>query len=767
MILNFLEHQSDDFKIYIYDYSGCTYVYLSMYLDKLNDGCYNMVIKSYEYLINLYSIYFYKTTMSSYEYVVNSYLIKNFNIFVDNKLDLKKIILSIDLHIFNYFKHAEKPIKLINVLILISLKFTNLCYFYTFKQLSELTLDFTNNFFILYFFYITIMTLITLFTYFLGIQGVYTASLIGILCFWLSQLNIISTIILNNTSISFNSSFNISIFIDTKFNVALVLNYITFSFLFLTTTIGLFAIIYSLIYFKNEPNADRFIILLNWFIISMSLLVISDNAILLYLGWELIGLTSFFLINFWSLRRGTMKASFKAFVFNKFSDLFLLVFIIYMILHTKTQITSVWLTFFESFYFYTNNFDLNIVSIFLLAAASIKSAQLFGHLWLPDSMEAPIPASALIHSATLVSAGVFLLLKFQVIVYNTWAFTIIGVLGSITALFGAIVSSAQTDVKKLLAYSTISHCGFLFVTIYLNNINLTLLYLYLHGFFKALTFFCVGNLVKIAKGSQDTRKMGSFYSLVPADSVLLIFCCINLGGLPLTVGFYFKHVFQVIVTTNFIFLYTAPFLVIAMLCGLIYSYRLIFFSIFDIKKGPEYVYTQFNKQLFVTKKSSEYFTNSNPLSLINFTILIIFALTYYYSYSFYALNYNINYNTSQSALLIDFSTLKNHRYNNIYNNSLLFLFYTALLIVIFIINIISSRRVFSEIPMFTFIIYFIVFSVLLYFSYTLSFNIILYFWIFCLFFIAASIAFKTINNYKNYINNTVIFINKLKSLLFF
>lgn len=738
-----------DSIMYACDFTTYTYTYLSYSLFKL-------------------STYYNAYTFNSYRFLVDSSIIGEFSTLFDNRVDPKYKISALDKNIVEFvfdYKPAHS-IGFTNVLILILLKFFSIQMQDTFNQLMELVLSFTNDFFAAYFFYVIILAFVTILTYLLGIKGVYTASLFGILYFWIVQLRLMNTIILNNTNFVFNSNFYIDVFGNTKFNVALILNYITFSFLFLTTTIGFFAIIYSLIYFKNEPHADRFVILLNWFIISMSLLVISDNAILMYLGWELIGLTSFFLINFWSLRRGTMKASFKAFVFNKFSDLFLLIFLVYMILHTKTQLTTVWICFFETFAI--NNYDLTVVTLCLIIAASIKSAQIIGHLWLPDSMEAPIPASALIHSATLVSAGIFLLLKFQTIVSNSCLFSLIGILGAVTALYGAVVSSAQTDVKKLLAYSTISHCGFLFVTIYLNNINLTLLYLYLHGFFKALTFFCVGNLVKIAKGSQDTRKMGALYSLIPADSVLLIFCCINLGGLPLTVGFYFKHVFQVIMTSTNVYWLAAPFLILAMLCGFIYSYRLIFYSLFDLKKGPEYIYSQFNKYLYLNNSSYKYFSNSNLLSLINFSVLILFAVVYYYNYSLYMLNYNINFNISQSALILDFSNLKDHRYNNIYNNALLFIFYTALLLVIFIVNVVSNKRVFSDTPMLMFIIYFIFSSLLLVVSFKVSLHYLMFLFAFCSFFILCSIIFRTLNNYKEYVDSALNFFNtKVKPFLMF
>lgn len=474
-------------------------------------------------------------------------------------------------------------------------------------------------------FYIVIMFILSFSTFFFGTRGVYTLSTCAVALCWLIQIFFVKRVFCNNLTWYYHSPLNIRLFDNINFNLSLKLDAISVSFLFLTTTIGFAATVYSLTYFKNEPHADRFIIILNWFIISMSLLVIADNAIILFLGWELIGLTSFLLINFWTLRRGTIKSAIKALTFNKVSDVSLLLFIIWMALLTGTADITVWIETIKIIKPLPHN-SHELLCILLIVASSIKSAQLIAHLWLPDSMEAPIPASALIHSATLVSAGVYLLLRFQFMLIDSFSIVFVGLLGSITAVYGSIVSSSQTDAKKLLAYSTISHCGFLFVTIYLLNVELTLLYLYLHGLFKALTFFCVGNLVKVAKGHQDTRKMGQFMNLLPIESILLIMCCVNLGGLPFTVGFYYKHFFQVLLTQNAMFSAIAPLLLIAMLLGVVYSYRLINYSLFDIKKSTETVYLQVSSKL--TKL--EQYTNSTKLSILSILSLFIFSIIYFY-----------------------------------------------------------------------------------------------------------------------------------------
>jgi NADH:ubiquinone oxidoreductase subunit 5 (subunit L)/multisubunit Na+/H+ antiporter MnhA subunit len=157
-------------------------------------------------------------------------------------------------------------------------------------------------------------------------------------------------------------------------------------------------------------------------------------------------------------------------------------------------------------------------------------------------MEAPVPASSLIHSATLVSAGVFIILRFFPIFENSYySYLILPIVGSITAAYGGIVASYQSDIKRILAYSTISHCGFLILLTSVNINEYTILYLYVHGFFKAAVFMCVGNIIRISRNYQDFRKMGLFYKYLPFELFVSFICLFNLAGLPFSCGFYIKH----------------------------------------------------------------------------------------------------------------------------------------------------------------------------------------------------------------------------------
>lgn len=348
---------------------------------------------------------------------------------------------------------------------------------------------------------------------------------------------------------------------------------------FLVACIGCTTNLYTLNYFRYEADELNFLFWLNAFIGSMLTLVVATNFYTLFLGWELIGLTSFFLINFWSVRRGTLKSSFKAFSFNVVSDLLLLSALVcfYVVTGTTSCATFLYLV---SWGAIINSTLLQVGGLCLVGCALIKSVQIGGHLWLPDSMEAPVPASSLIHSATLVSAGVFLLCKFQLVFLNlNWTYWLV-LIGAVTTGYGGLVAAFQTDLKKLLAYSTMSHCGFLWVLASLGNLYITGCYLFLHGLFKASTFYCAGSYIRLF-GSQDSRWMGWGAQLSFLDTLLFLICAINLSGLPLTFGFFYKYFFF----KSFILFLNSYLIIgllfIGMLSSLIYFFRVTFYVLFD------------------------------------------------------------------------------------------------------------------------------------------------------------------------------------------
>lgn len=393
---------------------------------------------------------------------------------------------------------------------------------------------------------------------------------------------ILMGIIWGNLEIYINFSIS-SIFSNIiDFNISFALTPLSFSFSFLVLIIGLATNIYILNYFKGEADEGGFIFWINSFIISMLILVLSNNFFTLFMGWELIGLTSFFLINFWQSKRSTLKSSFKAFSFNLVSDLLLLGALVIFYYLTNTTDISIFL-YLVSWGGLTNINLINLGIGMLIGCASIKSVQIFGHLWLPDSMEAPVPASSLIHSATLVSAGIYILVRFNILInVYSWNNFLIN-LGALTAVYGGIVAASQTDMKKLLAYSTMSHCGFLMVLVAFSNFFILIVYLFLHGLFKASTFFCSGSFIRVY-GTQDTRIMGGAQRIFLLDSILLLLCGGNLCGLPFTIGLLYKSYFFKILLYSNTNTVIVGFLLIGMLMGNIYFFRLTYYVIFDLVK---------------------------------------------------------------------------------------------------------------------------------------------------------------------------------------
>lgn len=493
-----------------------------------------------------------------------------------------------------------------------------------------------------------------------------------------------SNIILGHSVSEFNFIFNSTNWLSLEVSFSLRLDALSYLFVLLVSVIGLATNFYILNYLKYEANEDIFSLLINWFIFSMIVLVLGNNLFTLFLGWESIGLSSFFLINFWSTRRGTIKSSFKAFFFNKISDVCLFIFLILVnYLTYNNNINAVNLKLALNLVNISTTYEFAALCLF--GCTLFKSAQLFGHLWLPDSMEAPVPASALIHSATLVSAGVYLLLRFTPIIVINNLQTLILIIGSLTAAYGGVISASQTDMKKLLAYSTISHCGFLFVTIGTQLYFASIVYLFLHGLFKASTFFCAGSFIRVA-GSQDTRNMGSLSRILPVDTIFLIICSFNLGGLPFSLGYLYKSVLITsVLTSNYVYI-VLGFCSIGLLSSVVYVYRLVYYSAFDTSKEffPLFVYELQQKHLNGTKNWSL----TSPVQIIAVTIILVFT---FWVYIFF-LNYFIysEFTINHLPLILDSSAtfLIN---SNLFYKSYYELFYSSYILVVSSIFVVNWR----------------------------------------------------------------------------
>lgn len=453
------------------------------------------------------------------------------------------------------------------------------------------------------------------------------------------------------------------------------INSLSFLFILLVSIIGLATNVYILNYFKYEEREEEFILLINWFILSMIILVSANNFFTLILGWELVGLTSFLLINFWKYKAITLNYSFKAFTFNKFSDLLLMLSFCILWNIFKINDIDTLLSVLNSNSQNSNNY-LTISAVCLLMSGSIKSAQIIGHLWLPDSMEAPVPASSLIHSATLVSAGIYLFLKFQTMYYITGLLNLIFCLGSITACYGGVVAASQSDVKKLLAYSTISHCGFIVTTIALNNFIVTVVYLYLHGLFKAVTFFCVGSLIKY-NNTQDMRLMGMIKFQI-LNILFLIICSTNLGGLPFTIGYLYKQLYITVLSTTHFNSVSYGLCLMGLLSSVVYTYKLIYYSCYDFRKGSlqtQILYLQNYSKLF-----SNVLLNFTYVKFFAFLIIYVYTLFFFIIIKFYILNLYFFFNHLPENSFNELKYLTSFLYLKKYLVSSFYIFFTLFII---------------------------------------------------------------------------------------
>ena len=307
--------------------------------------------------------------------------------------------------------------------------------------------------------------------------------------------------------------------------------------LLLVTGLSFVIQLFSTSYMEKDEKYNNYFIYFNFFVFSMLLLVMSSNFLVMFFGWELVGLSSYLLISFWSKKPSAAKAGNKAFILNRVGDFGFLVGLM-VILNT-----------FNTFDFYTvlksasdvPENTVTIISLFLLLGAFGKSAQFPLFSWLPDAMEGPTPASALIHAATMVTAGVFMLVRISPILqYSKIAGMVIVLVGLITALLAAFSAINQYDIKKVLAYSTISQLGFMFIAIGAGAYVAAIFHLVTHAFFKALLFLGAGAVIHSMHHEQDIRKMGKLRKKMPVTASMMGIGTLAISGIPPLAGFWSK-----------------------------------------------------------------------------------------------------------------------------------------------------------------------------------------------------------------------------------
>ena len=374
-----------------------------------------------------------------------------------------------------------------------------------------------------------------------------------------------------------NLNVNWSIKIDTLSAVMLVV----------VTFVSSLVHIYSIGYMSNDPHKPRFMSYLSLFTFAMLTLVTSDNFLQLFFGWEGVGLCSYFLIGFWFKKESANAAAIKAFLVNRVGD-FGFALGIFLIFYTFGTVN--YNEIFDQVPLFLNdeiNFigfkinSIDLICILLFIGAMGKSAQFILHTWLPDAMEGPTPVSALIHAATMVTAGVFLVVRCSPIYeYSQLGLSIVLIIGMITSVFAASVALVQTDIKKIIAYSTCSQLGYMFVAAGIGAYNVAIFHLFTHAFFKALLFLGAGSVIHSFNNEQNINYMGGVWKKIPYTYILMIIGTLALTGFPFLSGFYSKDAIIefAYVKGNTLSLIASYSCIFVALLTSIYSWRLIFKS---------------------------------------------------------------------------------------------------------------------------------------------------------------------------------------------
>ncbi len=381
------------------------------------------------------------------------------------------------------------------------------------------------------------------------------------------------------------------------------------SIMFLVVTfISLLVHFYSIDYMGTDPHFPRFMSYLSLFTFFMLILVSSDNFLQLFVGWEGVGLCSYLLISFWYTRIQANKAAIKALIVNRIGDFSLIIGISLCFYLYKTLTFSVifaltpFLYTETTFMLFNQHYNIiGLICFFFFIGAVGKSAQIGLHTWLPDAMEGPTPVSALIHAATMVTAGVFLIIRCSPLFeYAPNILIVVSFFGALTAFFASTIGLVQHDLKKVIAYSTCSQLGYMIFACGLSNYVLSFYHLTTHACFKALLFLCAGSVIHALADEQDIRKMGGLRQLLPFTYTMMLVGSFALIGFPFLAGFYSKDlIIEAAANSYYIGAnFTYWLATIAAIFTTIYSTRLLFFTFLDQPNGFKIIYTKIHEAPF-------------------------------------------------------------------------------------------------------------------------------------------------------------------------
>jgi NADH-quinone oxidoreductase subunit L len=368
-------------------------------------------------------------------------------------------------------------------------------------------------------------------------------------------------------------------------DIALLIDQLSITMALVVTGIGFLIHVYSAGYMRDDPRVSRFFTYMNFFILMMLTLVLANNYLLLYVGWEGVGLASYLLIGFWFDRPSAADAGKKAFLVNRIGDFGLALAIMFLWTGLGT------LQFNQVFQLAPQKWAVGssavvVVTMLMLLAATGKSAQLPLFVWLPDAMEGPTPVSALIHAATMVTAGVYLIARSAVLygLAPSSAAWVAGI-GVATALFASTIALAQTDLKRILAYSTISQLGYMFLAVGVGGYVAGIFHLMTHAFFKALLFLCAGSVMHALGGELDIRKMGNLRAKMPTTYWTFVVAAAALAGIPLLSGFFSKDEILWDAWLKSPILWLVGFITAALTA--VYSFRMVFTVFWGKERDPK------------------------------------------------------------------------------------------------------------------------------------------------------------------------------------